>query len=119
MKQKFFKLAKNVAEKSSHNKFKLGCVIVKKNRVISVGMNSLKTHTRSPDQFKTIHAEFSAILNVHPDDLKGSHAYIYRETREGILGSSRPCGSCFKMLQDVGIEVIYYTDNNGYKKEYL
>jgi deoxycytidylate deaminase len=118
MKQRFFNIAKKLATRSNHT-HKLGCVIAKKNRLISLGNNSTKTHPRAKNPYSMIHAEFAAILNVPLDDLKGSEAYVYRELKNGAIANSRPCRTCYKALQDVGVKIIYYTDNGGYKKEYL
>ena len=57
MNVKFFNLAGKVARLSNNPKFKLGCVIVRGSKVISVGTNNIKTHPRSTHPFKSLHAE--------------------------------------------------------------
>ena len=44
MKIKYFKYAKNMAKMSEFNKFKVGCIVVYKNKIIGQGYNSDKTH---------------------------------------------------------------------------
>lgn len=119
MKMKFFELAKKLASKSDHSQHRLGCVISKKNRIVSIGWNKLKTHSKSPHKFKSIHAEFSAILGIDPEELKGSDIYIYRQRRNGVPANSFPCESCFNMLQSICVKNIYYTDEGSFKHEQI
>lgn len=119
MKPRFFDLAKKLSYRSDHQQHRLGCVIVKKNRVISVGWNVLKTHTQSPHPYRSIHAEFSAIIGVDKRELKGSDVYVYRENKNGTPALARPCIHCYKCLQQVGVEKIYYTTTDGYKDELI
>lgn len=119
MKPKFFQLAKVVSARSDHHSHLIGCVITKKNRVVSVGHNQMKTHPRTTHLFKFLHAEAHAILGTPLSDLKGATAYIYREHKDGKLALSRPCCSCLGMLRVVGIKKICYTDYGTYKEEIL
>ena len=114
MKQKFFDLARKISSKSDHHRYKIGCVIVRKNNIVGIGFNQLKTHPKSPHKFSTIHAEFSALLGADPADLIGSEIYVYRQTRNGLPAIAKPCPSCTKMLQNIGIKKVYYTINEGY-----
>lgn len=119
MKSKFFKLAKKLSEKSDHHSHHLGCVIVNKNSVISVGFNQLKTHSKSPHKYKMLHAEISALLGNTYRELKGCTAYIYREHRSGEKALAKPCPSCEIALKEAGIKKVCYTTEEGYKEERL
>lgn len=119
MKLRYFELAKRLTTFSDHHQHSIGSVIVKKNKVISVGYNSIKTHTRSPHAFKSTHSEFKACWGVAPEELKGASIYIYRQLKDGSLGLARPCPSCYSFLKSVGIKTIYYTDYDNYKMEKL
>jgi deoxycytidylate deaminase len=113
---KFFSLARRLAQKSTHPRQKLGCIIVNGKTIVGFGYNQLKSHPRSPTKWKTIHAEFHAILGVSPSELIGSTAYVYRETVNGKIGLAKPCSCCQKMLSDCGVRNIFYTtDEGGYK----
>jgi len=114
---RIIQLAKKLSYKSDHRAHKLGCVIVNKNKIISLGWNRIKTHPKSPHKFKSIHAEFHAILGVDERELNGATVYIYREQKNGKLGKARPCSSCWKMLENVGISEIIYSDYDGMKRE--
>lgn len=116
MKMKFFDLARKLAKCSNHPKCKLGAVIVRKNRVISMGVNKLKTHPRSNNKYKTLHAEIAAIISADRKDLRGADIYVYRENIYG-LAMAKPCESCMLAIQEAGIKNIYYTTYGGYKHE--
>lgn len=118
MKQKHFQLAKKLSAFSDHPQHKLGAVITRGNRVISLGFNKNTTHTRSPHRWNRLHAEIAAIIRSK-ESLDGAEIYVYRETKMGNLGLARPCESCFGMIREVGIKKIYFSSETGYKKEFL
>lgn len=103
---------------------RLAAALVKRNRIISFGLNRKKTHPMQAKYGKNIeaiylHAEISAIKNalnlMHSDDLIGSDLYIYRAKRLGPQdtgwhsGMSLPCVGCTKALIDFGIKKVYYS----------
>ena len=129
MKNKFFNVAKAVSKTSDYPRIKIGCCIVKKNKILSVGANLLKSHPtqksfnkyRDIDTDKmhnNIHAEFDAILKVaNKNNLNGADIYLYRENYNGELRMCRPCKACMMMLKVYSIKNIYYTTADGYCKE--
>jgi tRNA(Arg) A34 adenosine deaminase TadA len=117
MKQRFFNLAKRISKHSDHPQHQLGCIIVDKNKVITVGFNKVKTHPKSTARFAMLHAEISAVLGMASEELKGCTAYVYREDRQGNTAMSRPCPACYEALKIVGIKRICYTTNEGFKEE--
>lgn len=117
MKPRFFEIAKKLSRKSTYW-HKLGAVIVYKNRLIGLGFNNpSKTHTRSNNFYKTIHAELSAIINAGQDSLEGCEIYVYREHADGSPALSKPCKCCRQIIESVGIKKIHYTTNNGFHTE--
>lgn len=115
---RFFELARKMSLKSNHH-HKLGSVLVRKNKPLGFGFNTIKTHSKSQHPFKSIHAEFSAILNSQLEDFKGCSIYIYRETLNGKIAPSFPCKWCQDMLRSLGIKEVYFTDYNGYQKKVI
>ena len=115
---KYFELAKRLSRKSNHHRYHHGCIIVNKNLIVGFGYNQLKSHPKSPNQFKQIHAEFHAILGVSPDDLFGSIVFLYRENKNGKIGMSKPCPDCNKLLFQSGIRKVYYTNDKGEIENY-
>lgn len=119
MKEKFFNLARAVSQKSQHPQHKIGAVIVQKNRPVSIGFNQLKTHRKSLHEWKSIHAEFHAVLGVSKNDLDGATIYVFREHKDGTPAMARPCPSCLKTLKLAGIKKIAYTTYGNYQEEWL
>ena len=102
----FMKAAPLASVRSPCDRLKVGCVIVKNNRLISMGYNGFLAGTdhrsivRWGHEQATIHAEINAITDaakrgVSIDD---SVAYI----------THYPCINCFKALASSGVKKIYY-----------
>ena len=102
----FMKAATLASVRSPCDRLKVGCVIVKNNRLISMGYNGFLAGTdhrsivRWGHEQATIHAEINAITDaakrgVSIDD---TVAYI----------THYPCINCFKALASSGVKKIYY-----------
>lgn len=115
MKPRYFDLAKKLSVKSTHPKHQLGCVIVNKNRIVGVGFNKFKTHTRSNHAFQMLHAEVDALIGQDRSVLRGCDVYVYRETKDGQPAMSKPCQACELALRDAGIKTVYYTTEGGFE----
>jgi tRNA(Arg) A34 adenosine deaminase TadA len=109
-KTRFFELAKKLSKKSDHHSHKIGVVVTKGNKVISLGFNKLSTHTKSPHPYKSLHAEISALLGV--EDVSNCVAYVYRETKDGKPACSKPCPSCESALRIANLKGVFYTNSN-------
>lgn len=110
--KRFVDLACKIAEKST-SKFRLGCVIVKKNRIVSVGFNSMeKTHPLSATFGNYLHSEIRALISTPKEDLRDSTAYVMRIKKDGSLGSSKPCSVCYEALKLANVKRIYYIDSD-------
>lgn len=126
----FFKAAQAVSELSDH-RYKIGCVIVDKHRIISSGSNSdTKCHAVQADLdteyfncFCTgkLHAEVRSIIPLlkYKMDLSRATLYTYREFKNGRLALARPCPRCMKLIKQVGIRRIKYTTSDGYATEQI
>lgn len=116
MKTKFFDVARVASKHSDHPAHRLGAVIVRGNKIISVGFNKNKTHTKSNHAWKRLHAELSAIIKAK-QDITNCSIYVYRETKNGDLGMARPCESCMEAIREAGINKIFYSTPHGYLEE--
>lgn len=112
MKLKYFDLAKKISKLSTHPQFKIGCVIVKGNKVISVAFNEIKTHPKSTHPYGQLHAEISAVLDADRDELQKAEAYVYRQHWNGVWAIAKPCQYCELALIKSGIKTVHYTDNS-------
>ena len=125
----YFKAAKAIAELSDFPKVKIGCCAVYKHKIISSGCNSIKTNPAQKrlniyrfdaDTPATIHAELSCLLpliNRKDINFRDVSLYVYREYKSGELALARPCPSCMKLLTELGIRNIYYTNFGRFSHE--
>lgn len=132
--QKFFEKAKHVAILSEFTRAKIGCVAVHNNKIISIGINSHKTHPiqKKYNQFRDIHynggcnaflhslhAELDCLLSVDENTINMNKVeiYLYRITKTGRMATSRPCPGCRQFLKDKGIKKIHYTTYDSFVTE--
>ena len=123
----YFNKARDASRLSDYSKQHIGCVVVYKRHVISVGFNSNKTHPiqklYNKERFDSdstphsLHAEITALLFLKDrKDIKWSDVelYTYRENKRGELRMSKPCKSCMALIKDLGINKVHFTINDGY-----
>lgn len=92
------------------NRLKVGCVIVKNNRIISIGYNGTLPGTpnicESADGSKTLptvlHAELNAITKLAQSNESGQGAAIFV--------THAPCLQCAMLIISSGISEVYYTE---------
>lgn len=125
----YFEAARAIARLSDYPRVKIGAVAVYKHHIISSGHNSRKTAPlqkkynifRFSDDFNhALHAEISCLKPlVGRKDINFSEIslYIYREYQNGELALSRPCPSCMKLITELGIRHIYFTNYGGFSYE--
>ena len=129
MKQKwldaFMDTAERFAELSSAKRLKVGAVVVKDNRIISIGYNGMpagwtnecEDEIRYPDaegvtlktKDEVIHAEANAIIKLARDGESGNGSSLFC--------THAPCIHCAKLIHGAGIEQVYfrhdYRDESG------
>lgn len=104
----FMSLAFLASTRSSCERLHVGCIIVKDNRVVSMGYNGFlagapheSVVTNNHEQ-ATVHAEQNAICDAARRGvvIEGSIAYV----------THYPCVICTKLLVSSGIKKIYYSE---------
>ena len=125
----YFEAAKAMARISDFPRIKIGAVAVYKHRIISSGFNSVKTapiqkkyniYRFSEDTPHCLHAELSCLkplIGRNDIDFKNVELYIYRSIKGNELALARPCPSCMKLITELGIKNIYFTNNGGFSHE--
>lgn len=95
------------------------------NRLVSVGLNSRKTHPRNLlysykgrddvdiSPMVGTHSEMSAVLRMDEDDCRGLKMVNVRVNRRGNFDHSRPCRGCVDMIRRLGFREVFYTDGDG------
>ena len=117
MKEKFATAAHAIAMSGNgvgmKSKFRLGAILVHRNSIVSIGMNSYKTHPliAARTEWPFLHAEQHAIIRAGVDNCEGLDLYIARVLKNNDLALSKPCKVCIELIKDVGIKNIYYSTN--------
>ena len=102
----FMKAATLASIRSPCERLKVGCVLVKNNRLISMGYNGFLAGTdhrsiiRWGHEQATIHAEINAITDAAKRGVSIDDAVAYI--------THYPCINCFKALASSGVKKIYY-----------
>ena len=117
----FIHLAEKVASLSTHYN-KVGAIITRGRRVISIGINKNKSHRKQINHHtdvigSKIHAELDAVIKAPYFLLEGSDIYVVRLLRNNNMGLARPCKSCIIILRQYKIKHMIYSINEGWKKE--
>ena len=107
------------AEEFDHNQHMVAA-ITKKNDIIGVGKNQMKTHpfqakfSRNPDSIY-LHAETAALLDAinNGQNPSGGVMHVIRRLRDDTLGLARPCSGCMKALDAYGISRVIYSNEVG------
>ena len=121
MKQKwidaFMDTAERFAQLSSAKRLQVGAVVVKDNRIISIGYNGMPSGwtndcenivQHSDDTVTTvtkdevIHAEANAIIKLARDGESGNGASLFC--------THAPCIHCAKLIHGAGIKTVYYRE---------
>lgn len=115
---------------SDFHRIHIGCVAVYRNKIISTGFNSNRTHPLQAklNSFRnnkisnhTIHAEISCLSHIWNANLSWNKVklYIYRDRCDGRKGMSRPCPACMAAIKQLGIKEIFYTTMDGVTHELI
>ena len=114
---------------------RIGAVIVRKNRVIGVGFNHIKSHPMQKQYARNseaifFHAEIHAIKNalrkISVEDLKQCTLYIARakkgdghsNRRHWHYGEAKPCSGCANCINEFELKsVVYTTDEQTIEKQ--
>jgi len=98
--------------------------IFDRSRLLSIGMNSGKTHplnlrynyvNRQNDpigSFVGTHSEMSAVLKLGPKVRKGLIMVNTRINRNDEMDFSFPCKGCMDMIEKLGFKSVFYTTKN-------
>ena len=117
MKKRFITAAHAIAMTGTgvgmKSKFRLGAVLVYKNNIIAVGMNSYKTHPlmSKRTEWPFLHAEQHCIIRAGVENCEGLDLYVARVLKNNTLALSKPCSVCSELIKEVGIKNIYYSTN--------
>ena len=100
----------------SNSQFFHVAFIFQKNKILSIGVNSFKTHTWARElgyKGDAIHAELSACLKLGEENCSRYNIAVLRINRQNSLAMSRPCPHCGALLRKLKFKRIFYTNGGG------
>lgn len=94
---------------AEHPQWKVGAVLVKSSKVLSVGTNKYRNDPRFVEyDGVSWHAEEMALKGM-PTDPKGSTIFVARVGRNGRLLLAKPCTRCNMALKAAGVSTVFHT----------
>lgn len=117
-----------VAAANPGQREKLAAAVVCRNKIISIGINSMKSHPMAAKYGKNehavyLHAEVAAIKNalreIDVDDFSKCDIYITRVKKEApftkkfVWGLAKPCVGCERAIAEFGLKRTIYTCDDG------
>ena len=110
---------------TNHQRCKHFSFIYNKNKLVSIGINSPKTHpinlkynylNKQKDKISHIvgtHSEMSAVIKLGVDSCEEDLIMINtRINRKKEIDYSRPCNGCMEMLKELKFSKIFYTSKD-------
>lgn len=100
----------------SEHKFPMAAILVRKNKIISSGINRTKTHPKQKRRineegvsygWNKIHAELDCLIRS-PVDVEGSIMVVVRRNATGV-GLAKPCVNCEELLREYGIKRVMFS----------
>jgi dCMP deaminase len=122
----FIDTAERFAQLSSATRLKVGAVVVKDNRIISIGYNGMpagwdncceKVVDVSPSDPRYDYNNFTKELKTKDEVIHAEANAILKLARDGESGNGStlfcthaPCIHCAKLVHGAGINTVYYRD---------
>ena len=125
MKQKFIDAYMDVAERfaqlSSAQRLQVGAIVVKDDRIISIGYNGMPAgwdNVCEEEEIIELENKFDKILKTKPEVLHAEANAITKlarssESGEGatIFVTHAPCMDCAKLIYQSGVATVYYKND--------
>lgn len=131
--KEILKTLTKVAAANQNPTEKFAAAIVFRNRIVSIGLNSMKSHPLQAKYSKNIHSVFlhaeidsikNALREIDIDDFPKCDLYICRVkkpkpfSKQFVWGMAKPCSGCERAVVAFGIKSVIYTlDSGDYKVE--
>ena len=113
---RWMRLAIAQAESATHEKWRVGAVLVRGGSVLSTGCNKYRNDPSIVGlNGVSYHAEDVAIKRAGTS--KGATLFVARVTKSGMLGLAKPCHKCLPLLEENGVHSIVWTHPYGITKD--
>lgn len=103
------------ANRSTHKRYQVGALIVRRGEIVSDGCAHSSSHRLT--ELESIHAEIHALARGRHLDLRGATAYVLTLARKsGNATLALPCLTCAIALRGAGIKRVFYSTQAGFKE---
>jgi len=120
----FMDTAERFAQLSSAKRLKVGAVVVKDNRIISIGYNGMPAGWTNECENVVQLSDDTVVLKTKDEVIHAEANSILKLARDGESGNGSslfcthaPCVHCAKLIYGAGINSVYYResyrDNDG------
>jgi len=113
----FMDTAERFAQLSSAVRLQVGAVVVKDNRIISIGYNGMPSGWTNECEEKVYRIAEEPILKTKDEVIHAEANAILKLARDGESGNGSslfcthaPCIQCAKLIHGAGISKVYYRD---------
>jgi dCMP deaminase len=113
----FMDTAERFAQLSSAKRLKVGAVVVKDNRIISIGYNGMPAGWTNDCENVVQLSDDTVVLKTKDEVIHAEANAIIKLARDGESGNGStlfcthaPCIHCAKLVHGAGIETVYYRD---------
>ena len=106
----FMVLAGVVALRSTCDRARVGCILVKDKSIVSTGYNGSVSGAPHCDDHGHIMLNGHCIATVHAESNAIAQAAKHGHSTDGCIAycTHKPCSSCMKLLINSGITVVHY-----------
>jgi len=115
-KQAYMKTAHTFAELSSARRLKVGAIVVKEDRIISIGYNGMPAGWDNNCEDETRYEDGGVTLKTKPEVLHAETNAIVKLAKSNESGldadlfvTHAPCLDCAKLIYQSGISKVYYS----------
>ena len=113
----FMDTAERFAQLSSAKRLKVGAVVVKDNRIISIGYNGMPSGWTNDCEDVIQHSDDTTSLTTKDEVIHAESNAIIKLARDGESGNNSamfcthaPCIHCAKLIYGAGVNTVYYRD---------
>jgi len=116
MELRWLELARHIASTVDRDRAHIS-LIVRKNRLISVGTNNWKTHPKTAEygyMYPYLHSELDAYRKIKAP-LDRLTLLNFRISTTGKLGMSRPCKFCMPWCSEIFDRIVFSNDKGEFE----
>lgn len=112
--QRWINLCYRLAHKSKSPHYKHCAILVRGGRVVSIGINKLKSGYFADPlyELKGWHSEADCLLSTSKEKVNGSVLYVAGLSKANNPVNSKPCPYCQQFINKFDLKEVYYADEN-------